>query len=142
MCTECSLYVHYIHTYIHACSSRHGLQFTIYSFTYLFLAEDGLQLLDVLCLECEELLGLGVEYELHLLVGKLVSNSIRWVYRKYGLGGKSNLPCRRLQHRAALVRASLSSRVAPCQAPQPKPPSHAETSQARPSSHHSRGPNQ
>ena len=51
------------------------------SFTYLFLAEDGLQLLDVLCLECEELLGLGVEYELHLLVGKLVSNSIRWVYR-------------------------------------------------------------
>ena len=42
------------------------------SFTYLFLAEDGLQLLDVLCLECEELLGLGVEYELHLLVGKLV----------------------------------------------------------------------
>ena len=33
----------------------------------LFLAEDGLQLLDVLCLECEELVGLGVEYELHLI---------------------------------------------------------------------------
>ena len=60
-----------------------GMDFNLQStsFTYLFLAEDGLQLLDVLCLECEELLGLGVEYELHLLVGQLVSNSIRWVCR-------------------------------------------------------------
>ena len=55
--------------------AKDGLQVTIYLClltTHLFLAEDGLQLLDVLRLEREELLRLGIEYELHL-VGKLVS---------------------------------------------------------------------
>ena len=64
--------------------AQDGLQLTIYLCllaTHLFLAEDGLQLLDVLRLEREELLGLGIEYELHL-VGELVSKSVRWVHRE------------------------------------------------------------
>ena len=59
--------------------AKDGLQVTIYLCllaTHLFLAEDGLQLLDVLRLEREELLGLSIEYELHL-VGELVSKSVR-----------------------------------------------------------------